>query len=153
MSGLRRVLDARSVAVVGASRDERKRGYQAVRALIDAAFEGPVYPVNPREETVLGLRCYPSLADVPAPVDLVLATTPAATLPDIVKECGRKGVAGIVIVAGGFAELGARGRRLQERVVKLAAAAGVRVLGPNTSGMINVHSGLNLVGLSEWPRA
>ena len=149
---LERMLNARSVAVVGASRDERKRGFQAVRSLIESKFEGPVYPVHPREETILGLRCYRSILDVEGPVDVALITTPAATLPAILEECGRKGVAGAVVVAGGFGELGRKGRTLQAEIVRVAATHGMRILGPNTSGMINVHAGLNLVGLNDVPK-
>jgi len=149
---LKRILDARSVAVVGASRDEKKRGFQAIRTLLEAKFEGPIYPINPREESILGLRCYRSLRDIEQPVDLALITTPAVTLPAIIEDCGRKGVAGAVIIAGGFSELGKRGRQLQEEIVTIASAHGVRIVGPNTSGLINVHTGLNLVGLNQVPR-
>jgi acetyltransferase len=149
---LKRILDARSVAVVGASRDEKKRGYLAVKALIESRFEGSVYPVNPHEETILGLPCYRTVLDIENHVDLALITTSADSAPAIVEECGRKGVAGAVIVAGGFGEIGARGKRLQEEIVAIAARHGMRLVGPNTSGMINVHSGLNLVGLNEVPK-
>jgi acyl-CoA synthetase (NDP forming) len=149
---LKKILDARSVAIVGASRDEKKRGFQAIRALLDARFEGPIYPINPREETILGLRCYKSILDIEESVDLALITTPAETLPAILDQCGRKGVAGAVIVAGGFGELGKEGKKLQDEIVSVAAAHGMRIVGPNTSGMINVHTGLNLVGLNKVPR-
>lgn len=150
--GLERILDARSVAVVGASRDERKRGYQAVKALLESRFEGEVYPVNPHEERILGLPCWPSVTAIEGPVDLALVTTRSETVPAVIEACAAKGVAGAVIVGGGFGELGAEGRRLQDRIVEIAARGGVRLVGPNTSGLINVHSGLNLVGLPGVPR-
>ncbi len=149
---LERVLDARSVAVIGASRDERKRGFQALRTLLECRYEGAIYPINPREETILGLRCYPSVGDVEGPIDLALITTRAETVPDLLEQCGRKGVAGAVVVAGGFGELGSRGRNLQDRLLEIARTHGIRVIGPNTSGMINVHAGLNLVGLNDVPK-
>jgi acetyltransferase len=149
---LKRVLDAYSVAVVGASRDERKRGYHAVKALIEGRFEGSVYPVNPREETILGLKCHRSVLDIEQPVDLALITTSGDRVPAILEECGQKGMAGAVIVAGGFGEIGPPGKRLQEEIVAIAAKYGMRLVGPNTSGMINVHSGLNLVGLNQVPK-
>ncbi len=149
---LEKVLDARSVAVVGASRDERKRGYQAIRALIDSHYEGEIYPINPGEDSVLGIRCRASILDVEEPIDLALITTPAATIPGILEQCGQKGVAGAVIIAGGFGELGEKGRKLQARISDIAREAGVRLIGPNTSGMVNVPLGLNLVGLSDIPR-
>jgi len=149
---LKRILDARSVAVVGASRDEKKRGYQAVKSLIESRFEGPIFPVNPREETILGRKCYRSVLDIEDPVDVALITTSGDHVPAILEECGSKGVAGAVIVAGGFGELGPRGKRLQEELVAIAGRHGMRLVGPNTSGLINVHAGLNLVGLSEVPK-
>jgi acetyltransferase len=149
---LERVLNARSVAIVGASRDEKKRGFQAIRSLIESKFEGPIYPVNPHEESILGLRCYPSVSDIEQPVDVAFVTTRAGALPAILEECGRKGVAGVVVVAAGFAELGPKGQRLQDELVRIASSHGMRLLGPNTSGMINVHSGLNLVGLTQVPK-
>jgi acetyl coenzyme A synthetase (ADP forming)-like protein len=149
---LDRVLNAMSVAVVGASRAETKRGYQAIRTLLDEKFEGFIYPVNPKEQSILGLKCYPRVSDIEGPVDLVLITTPAQTLPEILEDCGRKGVAGAVVVAGGFGEVGEEGHRLEEQVLETARKNGIRIVGPNTSGMINVKSGLNLVGLHRVPR-
>lgn len=104
--GLEHVLDAASVAVVGASKKETKRGYQDIKTLIEEKFEGQVYPVNPKEESILGLRCYAKVSDIEDPVDVVLITTPAPTIPEILEDCGKKGVAGAVIIAGGFGELG-----------------------------------------------
>jgi acetyl coenzyme A synthetase (ADP forming)-like protein len=149
---LERMLNARSVAVIGASLDEKKRGYQAIKVLLDQKYDGAIYPINPREESILGLRCYRSVLDVEAEVDLALITTPAQTMPDIIEECGRKGVAGVVIVAGGFRELGEKGRQLEEKITALASKHGVRIIGPNTSGIINTRKNLNLVGLTHVPR-
>jgi acyl-CoA synthetase (NDP forming) len=149
---LDQVLKARSVAVVGASRNESKRGYQAIRTLNEAKFEGQIYAVNPREESVLGLPCYPRLTDIEGPVDLALITTPAKTIPAIMEDCGAKGVSGAVLIAGGFGETGPEGRALEDKVLASARKNGVRLIGPNTSGMINVHSGLNLVGLRDVPK-
>ncbi len=149
---LGRVLDARSVAIIGASRDEKKRGYQAIRSVIEAKYEGAVYPVNPHEETILGLRCYPSVLDIEGPVDLAFVATPAEGLAPLLEECGKKGVAGAVVVAGGFGELGRKGKRLQDKLRRIADRHGLRIIGPNTSGIINVHSGMDLVGLGDVPR-
>jgi acetyltransferase len=149
---LEKILNARSVAVVGASRDERKRGFQAIRALQEAKYEGAIFPINPREETILGLRCFKTVTEIENPVDVALITTPADTLPAILEECGQKGVAGAVVIAGGFGELGNSGKRLQTEAVDIAVRHGMRIVGPNTSGIINVHTGLNLVGLDRVPK-
>ncbi|MBW1680174.1 MAG: acetate--CoA ligase family protein [Deltaproteobacteria bacterium] len=150
--GLERVLRAKSVAVIGASRDDRKRGFQAIKTLQTEGYEGGIYPVNPREKRILGLRCYPSILDIQDTVDLALITTPADTIPGIIEACGKKGVAGAVIIAGGFKELGRRGKTMEEKIVRAARRYGVRIIGPNTSGMINVHENLNLVGIRDVPK-
>ena len=80
---LNRILRADSAAVVGASRDERKRGFQAIKTLLNEKYEGRIYPVNPRGESVLGLQCYKSILDVEDHIDLALITTPARTIPSI----------------------------------------------------------------------
>ena len=148
---LERLLNAESIAIVGASRTPTKRGYQAIRTLQAEQFAGGIYPVNPGEKNILGLPCYARVSDIPGPVDLVLITTPATTIIDILADCARKRVAGAVIIAGGFGEQGEDGRKLENRVVAAAREHGIRLIGPNTSGMINPHRHLNLVGLKDVP--
>jgi len=150
--GLERILNADSVAIVGASKSETKRGYQSIRLLLDEKFEGAIYPVNPKEENILGFKCYKTVSEIPAPVDIVLIATPAATVPAVLEDCGRKGVAGAVVVAGGFGELGNEGRTLEHKMVEVARRNGIRVIGPNTSGMLNLKKNLNLVGLRDAPK-
>ena len=152
MGDLRRILNAESVAIIGASRDETKRGYQAIITLKKSGFEGSIYPVNPREKRILGLKCYPNVEEIKESVDLALITTPAHTMPDIIVSCGRKGIAGAVIIAGGFGELGVDGKRLEKEILSTANTYGVRIVGPNTSGVINMWSGMNLVGLHNVPK-
>lgn len=149
---LDKVLNARSVAIVGASKNPTKRGYQAIKTLKEDGFEGEIYPVNPREEMILGIPCFKSITDIKDEVDLALITTPAQTVPEVLQECGQKGVAGAVIVAGGFRELGERGRQLEEEVVGTAERANIRLIGPNTSGMMNLKTNLNLVGIQDAPK-
>jgi acetyl coenzyme A synthetase (ADP forming)-like protein len=148
---LERILNADSVAVVGASKIETKRGYQAIRLLLDEKFEGAIYPVNPKEENILGLKCYRTVSEIPHPVDMALIATPAASVPDVLEDCGRKGVAGAVVLAGGFGELGNEGRRLERNLVETARRNNIRIIGPNTSGMLNLKKNLNLVGLRDAP--
>ena len=150
--GLERIFKAESVAVIGASKDETKRGYQAIKTLQDEQYEGRIYPVNPREKTILGLKCYKSVLDIPEKIDLALITTPAHTLKNILADCADQGAAGAVVIAGGFGELGAEGKRFEAEIVDVARAKGIRIIGPNTSGMISVDKKLNLVGLKEVPQ-
>jgi acetyltransferase len=149
---LKSILDARSIVVVGASRTETKRGYQAIRTLLEEGFEGTIYPVNPKESQVLGLSCYPSVSDIEEPVDLALITTPAKSLPAILEDCGKKGVKGAVVIAGGFRETGEKGKALEQEMFQTARKNRIRVIGPNTSGMMNLKINMNLVGLRNAPK-
>ena len=148
---LDKVLNAESVAIVGASKNKTKRGFQAIRILLEEKFSGKIYPVNPKEKSILGLACYPDIASIEQDVDMALITTPAKTIPAILDDCGRKGVRGAVIIAGGFGELGQEGRKLENAVVEAARKNKVRLIGPNTSGMMNLKERLNLVGLKDAP--
>ncbi len=149
---LDKVLNAESVAIVGASKNETKRGYQAIRTLLDEKYGGKIYPVNPREKSILGLQCYAKVSDIEGEVDMALITTPAKTIPSVLEDCGKKDVHGAVIIAGGFGELGSEGRNLEDQVVDTARKFGIRLIGPNTSGMMNLNDRLNLVGLRDAPK-
>src|SRR5262245_7168600 len=113
---LTEILYPDSIAVIGASKDPTKRGFRSIEKLLDDGYPGAIYPVNPKESEILGLKCYSSIADVPGPVDLALVCTPAQTLPDIITRCGTKGIKGAVVLAGGFAEAGEQGLKLQEQM-------------------------------------
>ncbi len=149
---LEKILNAKSVAVVGASKNKTKRGFQAIRILLEENYDGKIYPVNPKEESILGLKCYPGITAIADSVDLALITTPAKTIPNILNDCGEKGVSGAVLIAGGFGESGPQGFQLEKEVVAVARKNGIRLIGPNTSGMMNLKSHLNLVGLSDAPQ-
>ncbi|BBO70783.1 CoA-binding protein [Desulfosarcina alkanivorans] len=149
---LEHVLNARSVAVVGASKVPTKRGYQTIRTLLDEGYEGAIYPVNPKESRIMGLACHTAVSKIPGDVDVALIATPARTVPAILEDCGKKGVKGAVILATGFGETGATGKALENRVLEAAGSNHIRLIGPNTSGMMNLKDNLNLVGLKDSPR-
>jgi len=149
---LEQILNAESVAIVGASKNETKRGYQTIRTLLDEKYEGKIYPVNPKEKSILGFKCYKKVADIEGPVDVALVATPAGSLPAVLEDCGQKGVKGAVVLAGGFGETGLDGRNLEDEMVKVARKHNIRLIGPNTSGMLNLHDRLNLVGLKDTPK-
>jgi len=152
MNTLYPVFYPKSIAVVGASKDPTKRGFRSIQKLIDDGFPGEIYPVNPREVSILGRIAYPTLAHVPDSIDLALICTPARTLPDVIAQCGARGVKGAVVLAGGFAEAGEEGAELQARMVEEAVRCGVRIVGPNTSGIFNTHAQANIVGFSDLKR-
>ena len=152
MRELEQVLNADSVAIVGASKNETKRGFQTIRTLMDEKYDGNIYPVNPKENSILGFPCFKKTSDIPGPVDMALIATPAKTIPAVLEDCGKKGVHGAVVLAGGFGETGPEGKQLEETVIQTAQKHGIRIIGPNTSGMINLHKALNLVGLRDAPK-
>ncbi|GAB2689314.1 acetate--CoA ligase family protein [Nocardia thraciensis] len=151
-TALQRLLDPRSIAIVGASTDPAKRGYQAIRALQESGYAHPVYPVNPKASEILGLEVVPSIDRLPPGVDVALIAVPGAAVPQALRECGAAGIAGAVVLANGFREIGAAGEGLETELAAAIADSGVRVIGPNTSGLANVASGANLVGLQGIPR-
>lgn len=131
--------DPKSIAVVGATPNPLKGGCAIVKNLI-AGYQGEIYPVNPRYDTIEGLRAFPSVSAVERPVDLAIVFVPAHATPDAVEDCIRKGVSSIIIESGGFAETGPDGNRLQQKVLDLARAAGIRLWGPNCMGLVDaVH--------------
>ncbi|TMT81707.1 hypothetical protein E2L06_17450 [Haloterrigena sp. H1] len=146
-----RIMDPDSVAIVGASTDETKRGYQAIETLQEGGYEGNIYPVNPSADEIRGLEVYPTVSAIPGRVDLALIVTPAPIVPQILEDCADTDLAGAVVIAVGFGEAGEDGQELEDEIVSLAREHGVRLIGPNTSGMINVHQGLNLVGADTVP--
>ena len=148
---LERILNAESVAIVGASKNETKRGFQAIRTLLDEKYEGRIYPVNPKEKNVLGYKCYHNVSDIEDPVDIALIATPAQSLPNVLEDCGRKGVKGAVVLAAGFGETGPAGKKLEKDMLSIAKKYAIRLIGPNTSGMLNLNDHLNLVGLRDAP--
>jgi acetate---CoA ligase (ADP-forming) len=146
------ILNAESVAIVGASKDPTKRGFQTIRTLVEEKYEGKIFPVNPKEKSVLGFSCFKKVSEIIDPVDMALIATPAKSVPAILEDCGKKGVKGAVILAVGFREMGIEGKALEDEVVSVAQKHGIRLIGPNTSGMMNLKTGLNLVGLKDAPK-
>ncbi|HSG09693.1 MAG TPA: acetate--CoA ligase family protein [Longimicrobiales bacterium] len=140
------IFEPRSVAVIGASTDPKKRGYQVLRALRESKFQGRIFPVNPKGGDILGYAVAASVDALPEVPDLALICTPAATVPDAVDACGRFGIRGAVVLAVGFRESGPEGAELERRILEAARAHGIRVVGPNTSGILNLPLGLNLIG-------
>lgn len=148
-SPLHDILAPESIAIIGASADPTKRGYKAMVGLIKDGYRGAIYPINPKIDMVLGVKTWPSIDALPGPVDLVLICTPAATVPGLLTECGRKGAKGAIVLASGFKETGPEGAKLEQQVLDAARAGGVRVIGPNTSGMFNLHKKVNLLALAN----
>ena len=146
-SPLHQFLAPESIAIIGASLDPTKRGYKALVGLLNDGYTGRIYPIHPTLEEIMGLKAYPSIAQLPEPVDLALICTPAKTLPGLLEQSGRNGVKGAVILASGFGEAGEAGIQLERETLEAAQRSGVRIIGPNTSGLFNLHKKVNLLAL------
>jgi acetyl coenzyme A synthetase (ADP forming)-like protein len=141
---MRRLLRPHSVAVIGASRSPGTVGHELVRNLVTGGFEGPVYPVNPTASHIASVPCFASLDQIPGAVDLAILAVPARSVLEVVDQCGRKGVGGLVIVSSHFAEDGADGAVMEREVVLLAHSYGMRVVGPNCFGVLNTDPGISM---------
>jgi len=134
---MRVLFEPRSVAVIGASRNPAKFGHVQLRNLMELGFQGEVYPVNPNADQILGLKAYRSVRDVPVPIDLAVITIPAPKVPEAVEDCAEKGVKVAVITSSGFGEVGGEGEERERLIVQTAKRAGIRIVGPNTTGIVN----------------
>lgn len=135
---LKRLLNPRSIAVVGASADPAKAGSQALMSL--KSFPGALFAVHPREKEIQGVPCYPTFAELPEAVDLAILAIPAQHCVQAATDAAVRGVGGVFIISGGFGETGEAGAALQEQLAEVCRSTGLRLLGPNTSGFINPHN-------------
>ena len=133
-----RLLNPRAIAVLGASDNPERIGGQPVKILKETGYRGGIYPVNPKYETVLGLPCFADVAAVPKPCDLAIIAVNAATVPRMIRDCGAAGIAYAIIFSAGFREIGAAGAALEKEIAVAARAAGVRFIGPNCIGTMNL---------------
>jgi len=129
--------EPKGVAVVGATPETDTVGHYLIANVI-LSYKGPVYPVNPKYDQILGLKCYSKVSEIDGPLDLALIIVPAPVVPQILEDCVRKGARGAIIESGGFAEIGPRGKILQDRCLDIARKGGLRLWGPNCMGLIDV---------------
>lgn len=139
------------VAVIGASREQQKLGHGVLRNLQSVRYHGPVYPVNPHEDEILGYRAYPSIEKVPDPVDLAVIVVPAPRVAAQIEACGKRGIKGAIIISGGFRETGAEGMALEVEIKRLADEYGMRIIGPNCIGTIDAYTPLNTTFVVGMP--
>ena len=139
MKEFRYLFSPRSIAVVGVSEDAARPGSQTVDTLLRNGYSGKIFPVNPRYPEFAGLRCYASVAAIDDELDMAVIGVPARGVVPIIEECARKGVRYAVVLSGGFRESGEEGIARQERMLEIARAAGMRIVGPNCLGLANIH--------------
>lgn len=131
-----RLLNPRGIAIVGASAELNRIGGQPIRALADFGYEGAIYPVNPKYQEIKGLKCYPEIASVPQPCDVALVCVPARLVPDTLRQCGTAGIGFAVVLSAGFREIGEKGQVLQDDLDAALSESGVRIIGPNSQGIL-----------------
>ncbi len=137
------IFSPKSVAVIGATETAGSVGRTVLWNLMSNPFGGTVFPVNPKRQSVLGIKAYPTIADVPAKVDLAVIVTPAPAVPGLIEQCVNAGVKGAIIISAGFKEMGAPGIELERQVLAHARRGKMRLIGPNCLGVMNPLSGLN----------
>jgi len=133
VTGMKRIFSPAGIAIIGASGDPSKLGYSTVKNIIDGGYKGKIYPINPKADEILGLKCYRSVQEIPGKVDVAVIVIPAKNVADAVTALGEKGVAGAIVISSGFAEIG--NNELQRELVERAMKSRVRILGPNIFGL------------------
>jgi len=134
---------ARSVAVIGATPTPGKVGNIVIENLYGHGFRGKTYLVNPNHSEILGMPCYPTVLDCPGDVDTAIIVVPAAAVPDVLDQAGRKGAKGAIVISAGFSEGGEQGRSREEQMLSTARKYGMRIIGPNSLGVIAPHAHMN----------
>ncbi|ABU56213.1 acetate--CoA ligase alpha subunit [Roseiflexus castenholzii] len=148
---LEAIFAPRSIAVVGASPDPTKLGHRILKNILDAGYPGRIFPVHPGASHILGFPAYPSVEQVPEPVDLAVIVVPATVVPNVAEACGRAGVKGLVVISAGFKEVGPEGRALEMQLLEIVQRYGMRMIGPNCLGIIDTITRLNASFAALYP--
>ena len=143
-AGLAPLLAPNTIAVIGASRRQSTIGHQILENLISYGFAGAVYPVNPHARSICAIRAYPSIADVPDPVDMAVIVVPKEQVLDIAEQCGRAQVKGLVVISAGFREIGVEGAARETKLMEIVRAHGMRMIGPNCMGVVNADPAVSM---------
>jgi len=141
----------KGVAIIGASTNPRKLSHGILKNLSLYGFEGGIYPVNPGADQILGLKSFPDVSLVPDPVDLAVIVLPAPMTPKVLRDCGERGIKAVIIISGGFREIGENGLQLEQECSQIAAEYGMRLIGPNCVGTMDLHTGLNTTFIEGVP--
>jgi len=149
---LDKIFNPQSVAIIGASDEEGTVGYALMKNFAELGFEGKLFPVNIRKTKVLGTKAYQTVEQIPEPVDLAVIATPAKTVPEVVEQCGKTGIKGIIIISAGFKEIGEEGKALENKILELKRKYDLRIIGPNCLGVIRPGINLNATFISKMPK-
>ncbi len=150
---LDKIFNPRSVAIIGASNEQGTVGYALIKNFTETSFEGKIYPVNIHKNEIFGIKAYQTVEQINEPVDLAVIATPAKTVPEIVEQCGKAGIKGLVIISAGFKEIGAEGKALEDKILEIKKKYGIRIIGPNCLGVIRPSVKLNATFINRMPKS
>jgi acetyl coenzyme A synthetase (ADP forming)-like protein len=139
------------VAIIGASTNPHKLSHGILKNMTLYGYQGGIYPVNPKADAILSLKAYPDISDVPDPVDLAVIVLPVGMTPDTLRACGERGIKAAIIISGGFREVGERGAAVEEECRRIARSYGMRLIGPNCVGTLDLTTGLNTTFIEGVP--
>ena len=146
---LEQFFNPQSVAIIGASHTPGKVGYAIVENFVNNGYRGSVYPVNPNTESIMGLKVYASVKEIPEPVELAVVAVRADVVPSMLKQCAKQKIKNIIIVSGGFSESGTAGKKLEDECKKIIAKSKLRVIGPNCVGVYDSTTAVDTIFLSR----
>ncbi len=144
MSDIEYILSPKSIAIVGASNRPGSLGLAIFRNLLEGAYQGILYPVNPKAKSIQGVKAYPNLVDIPDEVDMAVLIVPSKQVESVIELAARKGIKGVIVITAGFKEIGGHGVELEKKVQAMAKAHGIRMLGPNCLGVINTNKDVRM---------
>jgi acetyltransferase len=142
----------KSIAVIGASSEEKKLGYAVLKNVIDGGYDGSIYPINPKSDSILGYKCYKSVLDIPEDIELAVFVIPSKFVNPVMKECAQKNVKGAIVITAGFKETGVEGAKLERELKDIIKSNNIRLVGPNVLGLIDTHNNINASFASFMPK-
>jgi acetyltransferase len=149
---LDKIFNPNNVVVIGATDEQGHVGYALMKNFLESGFAGHVFPVNLKKPEVLGVKAYASVAEIPEQIDLAVIATPARTVPDVLEQCGKAGILGVIVISAGFKEIGAEGKALEDRINEVKKKYGMRIVGPNCLGIIRPTVRLNATFIDKMPK-
>jgi acetyl coenzyme A synthetase (ADP forming)-like protein len=144
LESLRPLLSPKTVAIIGSSRHPSTIGYRLLQCMVEAGFTGTVYPVNPNADSIMSIKAYPSVVDIPGKVEMAVIAVPAKLVSRVADECGKKGVRALIVISDGFKEIGPEGATREEELADIIHRYGMRVVGPNCMGIINTDDSIKM---------
>jgi acetate---CoA ligase (ADP-forming) len=150
-SSLEPFFNARGIAIIGASASPEKLSFGILKNLTTYGYKGGIYPVNPKTDSILGLKCYSDISKVPDPVDMAVIVLASTLISSVLEDCGKRGICAVTIISGGFKEIGEDGQNMENELLKIASKYKIRLIGPNCVGTMNLASGQNTTFIRGIP--